>query len=281
MCETLCLFFKLKGIFVSSAADSCRPNSQLFITDLVTRHKFLVDSGAAVCCYPKKLTNFSVKQDLELYAVNGSRISTYGTIKLELDFGLRRSFIWSFLVADVSDPIIGADFLERFELLIDIRNRRLLDGRTSLFVKGMLKRTKSLDTAKEQACLHSLVKNKVTKENNPIAWTEDTRSAFESCKRLIANAIALSFPAADARLSLMTDASDFAVGAVLQQHIESKVEPLDFFSRKLTATEKKYSTFDRELLSIYLSVKHFRYMLEGREVIYTDHKPLQGSYTFP
>ncbi|GBN12075.1 hypothetical protein AVEN_7854-1 [Araneus ventricosus] len=144
MCETLCLFFKLKGIFVSSAADSCRPNSRLFITDLVTRYKFLVDSGAEVCCYPKKLTNFSVKQNLELYAANGSRISTYGTIKLELDFGLRRSFIWSFLVADVSDPIIGADFLERFELLIDIRNRRILDGRTSLFVKGMLKRTKSL-----------------------------------------------------------------------------------------------------------------------------------------
>ncbi|GBN09929.1 hypothetical protein AVEN_118085-1 [Araneus ventricosus] len=111
---------------------------------LVTGHKFLVDSGAAVCCYPKKLTNFKAKQDLELYAANGSRISTYGTIKLELDFGLRRSFIWSFLVADVSDPIIGADFLERFELLIDVRNRRLLDGRTALFVKGTLKKTKSL-----------------------------------------------------------------------------------------------------------------------------------------
>ncbi|GBM90893.1 hypothetical protein AVEN_46383-1 [Araneus ventricosus] len=78
----------------------------------------------------------------------------------------------------------------------------------------------------------------------------------------------------------MTDASDFAVGAVLQQHIESKVEPLGFFSRKLSATEKKCSTFDRELLSIYLSVKHFRYMLEGREVvIYTDHKPLVFAFT--
>ncbi|GFU63991.1 transposon Ty3-I Gag-Pol polyprotein [Trichonephila clavipes] len=63
----------------------------------------------------------------------------------------------------------------------------------------------------------------------------------------------------------MTDASDFAVGSVLQQHIETTVEPLGFFSRKLSATEKKYSTFDRELLSIYLSVKHFRHMLEGRE----------------
>ncbi|GBN13780.1 hypothetical protein AVEN_258378-1 [Araneus ventricosus] len=78
----------------------------------------------------------------------------------------------------------------------------------------------------------------------------------------------------------MTDASDFAVGAVLQQHIESTIEPLGFFSRKLTATEKKYSTFDRELLFIYLSVKLFRYMREGREaVIYTDNKPLVFAFT--
>ncbi|GBL82098.1 Retrovirus-related Pol polyprotein from transposon 297 [Araneus ventricosus] len=72
------------------------------------------------------------------------------TFKLELDIGLRRSFIWSFLVAHVSDPIIGGDFLEGFELLIDVRNRRLLDGRTSLFVKGMVKRTKSLDPNKNK-----------------------------------------------------------------------------------------------------------------------------------
>ncbi|GBM81122.1 hypothetical protein AVEN_109160-1 [Araneus ventricosus] len=62
------------------------------------------------------------KQDLEFYAANGSRISTYGTIKLELDFGLRRSFTKSFLVADVSDPITGAELLKRFELLIDVKH---------------------------------------------------------------------------------------------------------------------------------------------------------------
>ncbi|GFW39668.1 transposon Tf2-9 polyprotein [Trichonephila clavipes] len=134
--------------------------------------------------------------------------------------------------------------------------------------------------AEEQACLHDLVKNKVKRDNTPVVWNDVTKSAFESSKKLITNATALSFPAADALLSLMTDASDFAVGSVLQQHIETTVEPLGFFSRKLSATEKKYSTFDRELLSIYLSVKHFRHMLEGREVIiYTDHKPLVFAFT--
>lgn len=38
---------------------------------------------------------------------------------------------------------------------------------------------------------------------------------------------------------------------------------------------RDYSTFDRKLLTIYLSIKHFRYFVEGREFhILTDHKPL-------
>ncbi|GBN38611.1 hypothetical protein AVEN_39523-1 [Araneus ventricosus] len=45
---------------------------------------------------------------------------------------------------NVSDPIVGKSFLERFELLIDVKNRRLLDGLTSLYVKGTVSRNKSL-----------------------------------------------------------------------------------------------------------------------------------------
>ncbi|GBM25240.1 hypothetical protein AVEN_153422-1 [Araneus ventricosus] len=142
MLKALCLFFILKGISLSTAADRCRPSSRLFITDLLTKHRFLIDIGAAVSRYHKKLTRFSTEQELELYAVNGFR--TYGTIKLELDFGLRRSFTWTFLVADVLDPIVRADFLERFELLIDVKNRRFIDSLTSLYVKGTISLTKSL-----------------------------------------------------------------------------------------------------------------------------------------
>ena len=51
--------------------------------------------------------------------------------------------------------------------------------------------------------------------------------------------------------------------------------PLAFFSNKLSATEKKYSAFDRELLSAYQAVKHFRHYIEAKPfTLYTDHKPL-------
>ena len=72
----------------------------------------------------------------------------------------------------------------------------------------------------------------------------------------------------------MTDASDTAVGAVLQQHINGTEHPISF-SCKLTPVETRYSTLDRELLAVYLAIKHFCHFLEGRTFhVLTDHKPL-------
>ena len=65
------------------------------------------------------------------------------------------------------------------------------------------------------------------------------------------------------------------MGAVLQQRVDDKWIPLGFFSKKLRPPERKYSAFDRELLALYLGIRHFRYFLEGRKfTAYTDHKPL-------
>jgi transposase InsO family protein len=62
----------------------------------------------------------------------------------------------------------------------------------------------------------------------------------------------------------------------LQQEVAGTTpRPLAFFSAKLSAAQVKYSAFDRELLSCYLAIKHFRWILEGREFyVQTDHKPL-------
>ncbi|XP_037557598.1 uncharacterized protein LOC119434526, partial [Dermacentor silvarum] len=49
----------------------------------------------------------------------------------------------------------------------------------------------------------------------------------------------------------MVDASDIAIGAVLQQLNDGTWHPTAFFSKKLTPTERRYSTFGRELLAVY------------------------------
>ena len=74
------------------------------------------------------------------------------------------------------------------------------------------------------------------------------------------------------KLTLTTDASDVAIGAVLAQENGG---PLGFFSRKLSTAQKKYSTFDKELLGIKEFIQHFRHMVEGGKfTVFTDHKPL-------
>ena len=78
-----------------------------------------------------------------------------------------------------------------------------------------------------------------------------------------------------AELSLATDASDTHIWGVLQQKEVAGWWLLGFFSRKLSATEGKYSAFDRELLAAFTAIRHFRYALEGCQFqLWMDHKPL-------
>ncbi len=63
-----------------------------------------------------------------LAAANCTPIATYGQKSLTLDLGLQ--FRWIFTVADVSKPIIGADFLTYFGLLVDLKRKRLIDPLT-------------------------------------------------------------------------------------------------------------------------------------------------------
>ncbi|KYM98352.1 hypothetical protein ALC62_10938 [Cyphomyrmex costatus] len=59
-------------------------------------------------------------------------INTYGFKWLTLNLGLKRTFSWKFCIADVSNPILGADFLSHFGLLIDMKHKRLIDNVTGL-----------------------------------------------------------------------------------------------------------------------------------------------------
>ncbi|XP_050352242.1 uncharacterized protein K02A2.6-like [Nymphalis io] len=98
----------------------------------------------------------------ELFAANGTIIYTYGFLPLTLDLGLRRAFTWRFVVADVSKPIIGVDFLSYYNLLVDCRNQRLVDGVTTLAVALPKQRStetiSSVRTTLEDTSYHRLLR---------------------------------------------------------------------------------------------------------------------------
>lgn len=136
--------------------------------------------------------------------------------------------------------------------------------------------------AEMQTELNKYLHNRKKNDKNPIDWTPEAELAFEKCRQSILEATTLGHPIHGAQLNIMTDASDHSIGAVLQQRENNRWKPLAFFSKSMSATQCRYSVYDRELLAMYTAVKHFRRLIEGGDVtISTDHKPLVNALTRP
>ena len=111
-----------------------------------------------------------------------------------------------------------------------------------------------------------------------LLWSAEMQTSFDAIKDALANATMLHHPDPSLPLSLTTDASDVAIGAVIEQRGPSGWEPLAFFSKKLSDSQQKWSPYDRELHAVHKAVRHFKYMVEGRAfTIYTDHQSLVPS----
>ncbi|GFV00834.1 hypothetical protein TNCV_1386491 [Trichonephila clavipes] len=454
-------------------AEPSQHTSRLFLLDRKSGQKFLIDSGREICVIPPSPTmNKSPQSNFSLFAANNTKIPAYGMVRKELNLGLRRLFIWTFIIADVSSPIIGADFLKHFNLLIDLEKKRpskspwsslhvvpksdstvrpvgdyrqlnsvtefdsypmpylndfahalhgkrifskidifkafhqipiaerdipkiavttpwglyeythlcfglvnapqtfmrfmhevlrglpfsfvYLDdilcysenaeehrshlrtifqrlssyglklniskcvfGVTELIFLGHLitpdgikplpdkiqavldyKQPETVGSlrkflgllnfyrrflpkaAEQQYLLSEFLKgSKGKKDSKPLNWSSETITAFQRCKQALADAALLAHPSPSAPLALHVEASDYAIGGALHQVVDFELQPLAFFSRKLTSSEKSYSAYDRELLAIYSAIRHFRYMLEARDfTVLTDHRPL--TYAF-
>ena len=130
---------------MATGATGLSPSRLFHIFDQSTRLRFLVDTGAEVSIIsPSKSDRQNQQETLILQAVNGTPIATFGTCSLTLDLGLRHSFRWVFIIADVKTPILGADFLQHFGLLVDVTHKRLTDTTTHLGVQGVMSHQPSL-----------------------------------------------------------------------------------------------------------------------------------------
>ncbi len=154
---------------------------------------------------------------------------------------------------------------------LDVRSLKRFLGMINFYRRCIPK------AASIQSRLQILINSNKKRDTTPLTWTPDAEKAFTEFKHALITATTLAHPKEDATLALFTDASDRAIGGALHQsHGDSSFQPLAFFSRKLSEAERRYSTYDRELLAIFASVRYFRTYLEGRNfIIYTDHKPLQ------
>jgi len=105
------------------------------------------------------------------------------------------------------------------------------------------------------------------------------RDAFEKLKTAFLSAPVLTHWIPDTQLTVETDASDYAIAAILSITLsDGEIHPVAFHSRTLTAPELNYDTHDKELLAIFEAFQKWRHYLEGSGTpvdVVTDHKNLE------
>ena len=117
-----------------------------------------------------------------------------------------------------------------------------------------------------------------------LEWTSSHQSAFESIKSVLSSKRIVHLPDTSRSFILETDASEIALGAVLKQTFTTPAgdpveRPVSFYSKSLTATERRYSTYERELLAVVKATHHYRVFLLGRFfTVRTDHAALRSIF---
>jgi hypothetical protein len=109
-------------------------------------------------------------------------------------------------------------------------------------------------------------------------WSEEQQSSFDQLKHLVSIEPILAMYKLEGKMKIHSDASQYAVGAILFQFQNDQWKTLAYFSQSLSDAERNYNTEDRELLGIIYALRAWRhYLLNALEnfEIWTDHANLQ------
>ena len=118
----------------------------------------------------------------------------------------------------------------------------------------------------------------LTRKDALFKWTSVCQQAYQQIKDKIANATALSYFDSNEPLNLQVDSSGNGLGAVLLQN----GQPIEFASRALTDSQRKWAKIEKELLSVVFALERFHQYTYGRQVmIQNDHKPLENILSKP
>ena len=107
-------------------------------------------------------------------------------------------------------------------------------------------------------------------------WTRAHEVELRSLIEELADQVLLSVPTPDGQIIIITDASDWALGAVLAQLQHGDLVILEFASRKLSGPERNWATREKEAMAIKWAVSHWHHYVLGRPVfVFTDHASLK------
>ena len=120
----------------------------------------------------------------------------------------------------------------------------------------------------------------LTKKYGRFKWGPECENAFNKLKECLCETVTLAHPDTIKPYNLYTDASDYAVGAVLTQELEGGEKVIQFLSKQLDDGQRKWATIEKEAYAIVYAVNKLRPFLYGSKfTVFTDHKPLRTLFT--
>ena len=106
-------------------------------------------------------------------------------------------------------------------------------------------------------------------KNVSYEWKDKHQKFFDAIKHVIRREVFLAYPDFNSPFEIHTDTYKLQICAV----ISKKDNPIAFYSRNMNSSQQKYTTTEKELLSIVAYLKEFRNIILGHQItVYTDHK---------
>jgi len=118
----------------------------------------------------------------------------------------------------------------------------------------------------------------LTKKTTTWTWTPACEAMFTGLQCILTTSPVLILPDYNKAFTLITDASDYTTGAILEQEdVLGRSHPVVYYSKSLQPAERNYKIHDKELLAIIHALHHFCHYLQGNlhlTKIFSDHANL-------
>eukprot|EP00253_Pinus_taeda_P034566 PITA_34566 len=225
-------------------------------------------------------TAFKTKQGLYEWLVMPFGLTNTPATFMRLMDDVLRPFLDDFVIVYLDDILIFSktweEHLKHVKQTLDVLKREKLHvklskcefGKTSLNYLGHIVGDGELKIGPSKV---AVIVN-WPKPKSATEWGGKHQKAFDALKEKISTAPVLALLDLQRPFEIQTDASDYAMGAVLTRHSK----PICYHSKTFNPAVVNYPTYDKELCALVQSVKKWKHYLMGKEtVIHTDHQPLQ------
>ena len=110
----------------------------------------------------------------------------------------------------------------------------------------------------------------------PFVFDDDCVEAFEILKKALISAPIVQPLDWNLPFEIMCDASDYAVGAVLGQRIDKKLNVIHYASKTLDSDQRNYATIEKEFLAVMFACDKFRsYIIDSKVIVHTDQASIK------